>query len=222
MKAKPPRIAIVLVALAPVFGAHAARADFGLAPAEDPIVLASPKSLETAVVALEKATGAKAEPIDTAGGELPLAQGRAFAVDSGTAGRLVTGSHGPFRKAGLFLFRLERSFGLPGEKDRVAVLVAKDWQDAVRLIGTSGPGRGVKNEQVIGWLREFEREEPFDLWEIGVDHVAGRFRRAPKDPAALARRAAKVSPDLVAGHTDPIEGLSDLMGRSRTLYLIWE
>lgn len=212
----------ILATLAPMCVAHAALADFGLSPAADPIVLAVPKGLEAAVAAIEKATGAKGEPIAAVAGRVPLSQGRAFAVDSATAARLITGSHGPFRKAGLFLFRLERSFGLPGEKDRVAVLVAKDWQAAVRRIGTCGPSRGVKNDQVVAWLREFEKQEPFDLWEIGVDLVAGRFRREPRDPVALARRAAKVSPDLVVGHGDPIEGLSDLMGKNRTLYLIWE
>jgi hypothetical protein len=31
-----------------------------------------------------------------------------------------------------------------------------------------------------------------------------------------------VSPDLVVGHKNPIEGLADLMGRERNLYLLWE
>jgi hypothetical protein len=215
------RIVLALAAVVPLC-APAARADFGLTPSKDPIVLPAPKSLEGAVAAIEKATGTRGEPIEAAGGEIPLSQGRAFAVDSTTAARLVTGNHAAFQRAGLFLFRFERSFGLPGEKDRVAVLAAGDWQAAVRRIGTSGPRRGIDTEQVVAWLREFEREEPFDLWEIGVDYVAGRFRRAPKDPLALARRAAKVSPDLVVGHKNPIEGLADLMGRERNLYLLWE
>ncbi|HSN92563.1 MAG TPA: DUF4253 domain-containing protein [Anaeromyxobacteraceae bacterium] len=216
------RLALAVSAVLPICGAEAARADFGLVPAADPIVIPAPQDLEAASAAIEKATGAKAEPIEAAAGEIPLSQGRAFALDSKTAARLVTGSHAEFRKSGLFLFRLERSFGLPGEKDRVAVLAAAEWEAAVRRVGTAGPRRGVRTDQVVAWLREIEKEEPFDLWEIGVDYVAGRFRRAPRDPLGLARRAAKISPDLVVGHTDPIAGLADLMGRNRNLYLIWE
>jgi len=216
------RLALVAALTLSFGGPYAARADFGLTPAADPIALETPKGLEGAIAAIEKATGARAEPIDAVAGEIPLSQGAAFAVDSRTAGRLVTGSHDAFRKAGLYLFRFERSFGLPGEKDRVGVLAAKDWVATIRRIGTSGPRHGVKTEQIVAWLRGIEKEEPFDLWEIGVDYVAGRFRRTPRDPVALAHRAAKIAPDLVVGHSDPTEGLADLMGRNRTLYLIWE
>ena len=218
----PRRLALAVASVLSLGGPHVARADFGLNPSADPIVLAAPRSLAAATAAIEKATGARAEPIEAVAGEIPLSQGAAFAVDSKTAGRLVTGSHGEFRKAGLFLFRFERSYGLADDKDRVGVLVAKDWAAAVRRIGTSGPRHGVKTDQIVAWLRALEKEEPFDLWEIGVDYVAGRFRRTPRDPVALAHGAAKIAPDLVVGHTDPTEGLADLMGKNRTLYLIWE
>jgi hypothetical protein len=218
----PRRLALAVACVLSVGGPQAARADFGLNPSADPIVIATPKSLEEAIAAVAKATGASAEPIEAVAGEIPRSQGASFAVDSKTAERLVTGSHAGFRKAGLFLFRLERSYGLAGDKDRVAVLVAKDWATAVRRVGTSGPRHGVETDRIVAWLREIEKEEPFDLWEVGVDYVAGRFRRTPRDPVGLAHRAAKMAPDLVVGHSDPTEGLADLMGRGRTLYLIWE
>jgi hypothetical protein len=216
------RLALAAAVVLPLCRAVPARADFGMSAVDDPMVLPAPRNLDAAARAIEKATGARAEPVEGAAGEIPRSEGCAFAVDSKTAARLVTGSHAGFRKAGLYLFRLERSFGLPGEKDRVGLLVAKDWAAAVRRVGTAGPRRGVDTDRIVAWLRELEKEEPFDLWEIGVDYVAGRFRRTPPDPVALARRAATIAPDLVVGHTDPTAGLAELMGRNRTLYLIWE
>ncbi len=187
-----------------------------------PIALPAPKSFAAAVKLVEDAVGVKGGQIDCEAAPIPLSEGRAFAIDTHTAERLLAGSHRTFRKAGMFLFRYERSFGLGGEKDLVGLLATADPHAVIRRIGTSGPKRGVTNEQIVAWLRKLEREEAFELYEIGPDYLSGRFERAPKDPEAIARRAAKIAPDLVAGHSNPIAGLTDLIGKHRTLYLIWD
>lgn len=199
------------------FAAHA-----GAPPKKAPIVLPAPKGFAAAVKLVEKATGVKGSQIDSEAAPIPFAEGRAFALDTSTAERLLAGSHATFRKAGMYLFRYERSFGLAGEKDLVGLLATDDPHAVIRRIGTAGPKRGVTSEQIIEWLRALESEESFELYEIGPDYVSGRFERAPKDPEGIARRAAKIAPDLVAGHSNPIAGLSDLIGKHRTLYLIWD
>lgn len=187
-----------------------------------PIVLSAPKSFAAAVKLVEGATGVKGGQIDSEAAPIPFSEGRAFAVDTRTAERLLAGSHATFRKAGMYLFRYERSFGLAGEKDLVGLLATADPLTVIRRIGTAGPKRGVKTEQIVAWLRALESEEAFELYEIGPDYLSGRFERAPKDPEAIARRAAEIAPDLVAGHSNPIAGLTDLIGKHRTLYLIWD
>lgn len=187
-----------------------------------PIRLAEPRDLAAAVAAIEAATGAKAEPLEGAAGDIPSSEGRSFALDGKTAVRLLAGSHAPFRKAGLYLFRLERAFGMGGDKDRVGVLVAADRSAVIRRIGTAGPRSGVTAGRIVEWLDALEKEEPFDLLEVGVDYVAGRFHRQPKDPARIASQSADLAPALAAGDRGKmLRLLADEIRTNRTLYLFW-
>lgn len=190
-------------------------------PAGKPIVLAAPKTFPAAVAAVERATGAKGGPIETAGDPIPAEEGRSFEVDAQIAERLLAGSHAPFRSAGFYLFRHERSFGVAGEKDRLGLVATRDRNEVIRRMGTGGARRGVTSDRIVAWLDALAKEEPFDLTEIGVDYVAGRFERKPKDPTALARRSAEIAPDLVAGRASTLDLLAEEIRANRTLYLIW-
>jgi Domain of unknown function (DUF4253) len=216
-------LAVAAVAAASLAVAPTARANAPRIPTRgEIIVLAPPKTFHDAVTDIERITGTRGGAIQTRAGRIPRAFGRSFRVDGKMAERLVYGSHANFRKAGFYLFRYERSFGLPGEKDCIGVLATGDADEVVRRMGTAGAKRKVTNRQIIDWLRETALEEPFELYEIGLDYLAGRFDRQPRDPVALARSAIRIAPDLVVGHTDPIAGLSDLFGKHRKLYLIWD
>jgi hypothetical protein len=180
-----------------------------------PIALPVPADFAAGVKAVEAATGAKGEKLRF--GDVPLEEGRSFSVEPRVAARLLEGSHGAFRKAGLFLFRYERHFGLGGEKDRLALLKAADRAAVIRRVGTGG----ASGERIASWLDALAKDEPFQLWEVGVDYVAGRFDRAPKDPTAVARRCAEIAPDLVAGKASTLELLAREIRMNQTLYLIW-
>jgi Domain of unknown function (DUF4253) len=195
----------------------------GMPPARvaDPIVLRAPKSFAAAVAMVEKATGVKADPFEAAKTPVPPSEGRSFALDSKIANRLLAGSHSPFRKAGFYLFRYERGFGLPGEHDRVGLLATADRDAVVRRMRTAEGRGGATTEGLIGWLRQVEKATPFELPEIGVDYVAGRFTRAPKDPEAMARRTTEIAPALVTGGDREVLLLAEEIRANRTLYLIW-
>lgn len=185
-----------------------------------PIVLPAPASVVAAAAAIESATGAKAEPLETAAGTVPPGEGRSFAMDGRTAARLLAGSHAAWRGAGLYLFRIERSYGMAGDKDRVAVLAAADRAAVIRRVGTSG--EDVTPDRIVAFLAELEKEEPFELLEVGLDYVAGQFRRVPADPAALAERLAGFAPELAAGKREKMLALlAEELRKNRTLYLFW-
>ena len=184
-----------------------------------PLVIAAPADFAGAVAAVEKATGVAGEKLPF--GSIPLAQGRSFEVDPATAERLLEGTHPAFKRAGFYLFRYERSYGVGGEKDKLALLPTGDHRVVLRTVGTSQPHRGLSNTKLIEWLDRLAKDEPFDLDEVGADYVAGRFDAVPKDPAAVARRCAEISPDLVAGRASTLELLAHEIAANRTLYLIW-
>lgn len=190
-------------------------------PGGGPLALPRPASFEAAVAALEGATGVKAEPVELGGKPVAAAEGVAFAVDAAVAARLLAGSHVTFREAGLYLFRLERSFGLAGEKDPLVLLRTADRSAVVRRVGTASAKAGVTTERIVAWLDALAKDAPYDLTEIGVDYLAGRFVRAPQDPAAIARRCVELAPDLVAARASTLDLLVEEIRSARTLYLIW-
>ncbi len=212
------RPAVAAAALGAALAAQAAPSE---AKSHAPIVLPAPKDLPAAVAALERATGAKGGTLETANGEATLSEARSFAVESAVAERLLAGSHTPFRKAGIYLFRCERSYGLAGEKDRIAVVAVSDAASVLRRMGTNGARHGVTTERIVAWLDALARLEPFELTEIGTDYVAGTFARSPKDPADVARRSVEIAPELVAGRASTLALLVEEIKTNRTLYLIW-
>jgi hypothetical protein len=186
-------------------------------PAKAPIALAAPKDFDAAVRAIEAATGATATKLR----DLPLADARSFAVAPDTAEALLEGSHQALKQAGVYLFRHERSFGMPGEKDQLGVMNTADWRAVVRRVGTAGPDRRPSSAEVAAWLDALWKDEPFDLREVGADYLAGRFDRAPKDPEAVAKRCAEFAPELVAGRASTLHLLVQEIATRGTLYLIW-
>ena len=184
-----------------------------------PIALAAPADFGAAVAAVEKSTGVTGEKLPF--GSIPLAQGRSFEVAPAVAERLLAGSHATFKRAGVYLFRYERSFGVAGEKDKLALLPTGDHRAVIRAVGTSQPHQGLSNTKLIDWLDSLAKDEPFDIDEVGADYVAGRFDAVPKDPAAVAKRCAEISPDLVAGRASTLDLLAHEIAANRTLYLIW-
>jgi len=213
------RLALAFAALTALAAAPVARAK---APAVfGPIVLAAPKDFASAIRAIEKATGSKAMDLELKGNPLPAGEGRAFNVEGRVATRLLEGSHEPFLKAGLYLFRLERSFGMGGGLDVVALVKTTSWDGLIRRVGTSDPHGTLGPDQIVEWLTALAAREPFTLDEIGTDYLAGHFKATPKDPAAVARHCAEFAPELVKGGTRGLEYLTEEIKADRTLYLIW-
>ncbi|HEX9309156.1 MAG TPA: DUF4253 domain-containing protein [Anaeromyxobacter sp.] len=217
-------IRVLAAAVLALLAAAPARADTDLrgvpvGPKKAPIALAAPKDLAAAVAVIEQATGARGEKLPV--GDVPLADGRSFALEPSVAERLLEGSHATFKKAGIYLFRYERSFGMAGDKDQIGVIQTTDANAIIRRVGTAGGRRPLTADQLIAWLDALAKEEPFDLWEVGVDYIAGRFDRAPKDPVAVANRCAEFAPDLVAGRASTLDLLATEIKTNRTLYLIW-
>jgi hypothetical protein len=193
----------------------------GTQKAGAPIVLGTPKSFAAAVAAIEKATGAKGADLELQGKPLLADEGRSFRIEGHVATRLIEGSHTPFLKAGLYLFRHERNFGMGGGLDVVGLIKTTDRDALIRRVGTADPAKKATTDQIIAFLGALEKDAPFALEEIGEDFVAGHFTAVPKDPVSIAQRCAEFAPELIKGSGRAIDYLAEEIKANRTLYLIW-
>lgn len=181
----------------------------------------SAREFEEAVAVVEQAAGVKGEPAVIGGKAIPPSEARAFPVNGATAERVLRAHHARLRERGVYLFRLERAFGIAGEKDPLVLLRNADRSAVVRRVGTAGPKVGVTTERIVAWLEALEKDEPFLLTEIGVDYLAGWFLSPPKDPEAMARRCVALAPDLVSARPSRLDLLVEEIRVNGTLYLIW-
>lgn len=217
MRSILPRSLVAAVALVAAAAPRAADPAPPAKPPRAPIVLQAPKDLRDAVRSVALATDAETEKLEG----VPVEEGRSFSMSAAAAERLLEGSHVAFREAGYYLFRYERSYGVAGEKDRVGLIHTADRAAVVRKMRTASARHGLTTDALARWLDALAKDEPFDLWEIGADYVAGRFQRTPRDPLAVAKRCAEIAPDLVAGRATTLQLLANEIRDNRTLLLIW-
>jgi hypothetical protein len=108
---------------------------------------------------------------------------------------LLAQNQARFRQSGTYLFLYERGFGI--KPDVVGIAPTQDQFDLVRRVQTDAANYGHDNAAVIAWLRDLDRDEPFDLSGAGMDFVEGSFRNPVKNPASLAVRIYSFCPDFV-------------------------
>jgi hypothetical protein len=101
----------------------------------------------------------------------------------------------------------------PGS-DKYAVLAAR---------GTDGANYGHSTRDVIAWLQEMEKDNPFELTACGHDFLAGTFVRPVANASALAARMCAFCPDLLDGDlTDDPAQVAELLEREQSFFFWWD
>jgi hypothetical protein len=156
---------------------------------------------QAAVKQVSTATGVQPQPLETEA-EGHDTGGVEFApIKHAKADELL---NGPLRKQlltqGAFLFRSDNGHGLKFENDElpdtIALLPTKDKYDVLAAVETEGPNSEKYNADVIAFLRELEKTQPFELTEAGTDFLAGRFTTPVQDVAGLAKKLEEFCPDV--------------------------
>ena len=150
------------------------------------------KDWKGAIQVVEEATGTKAAPL-TMHEHPPPPDVVVFKVDDGAS--IVERDRKRLLDYGAYLFLAEHGFKLG--KDTLGLAKTTDKFKVVQLVGTDGINYDHDNTEVIGWLRELDKDEPFELTGAGFDYVEGFFRQGVHNPKALARRIYAFCPDFV-------------------------
>ena len=126
-----------------------------------------PKTWQGAIQFVEEATGTKATPWTER--ERPPADVVVFRVDDGLS--IVERDRMRVLDYGAYLFLAEHGF--KREKDTLGLAKTTDKFKVVQLVGTDGINYDHDNADVITWLRQLDRDEPFVLTGAGFDYIEG-------------------------------------------------
>lgn len=76
--------------------------------------------------------------------------------------------------------------------------------------------------QILAWLRELHRQEPFQLREVRFDTVGVQFARPVRDPAGWAPRMYEFCPDLVDQGFGTLRKLETHLRKETRLTFWWD
>jgi hypothetical protein len=176
----------------------------------------SPAFKET-VAAIKRLTGKAAEPLEGADDRIPGGYG--WLMDEDRARAFVEQHRTEILDRGFYLFFTRDLTETNG--CAVAILPVSDVYRVIAVVGTEGANSKVSNEDLITWLRELEKAQPFVITGVGLDFIEGRFTTALQDPGALVKRINKLCPDGDEGPAVEQHQVEQLQ-RTNKLYLWWD
>lgn len=114
----------------------------------------------------------------------------------------------------------EQNFG--HKLDEITVLGTSNRYDALRFEGCNGVNYGIYTEDIIAYLQELEKINPFVLTGAGFDFLQGNFISQPSNIKDLAQSMYEFCPDIVDQGTEDIEGLIEELKNSNSFYFWWD
>lgn len=105
---------------------------------------------------------------------------------------------------------------------RVAVLPSPRWQDALAVFQTNGINCDLASQDIIDWLEECEKTQPFRIITVSHDLVGGEFLSKVKNPSKLARRIYDFCPDTVDQGFGEVEELAADLKANGKFFFWWD
>lgn len=135
------------------------------------------------------------------------------------------------KRAGVDTLALQRAYAPRGafvfetstRDSGLAVLPATDWTTAVAVMQTNGANCGVSPHDVLHWMLELQREQPFELRVIGRDVLSGMFLGPLLDPEGWAEKMYRFCPDIVDQGCGTVKRLArELAKQPPSLFFWWD
>jgi ankyrin repeat protein len=133
-----------------------------------------------------------------------------------TPGKVIVPElHENFRARGAYLFECIH-------RKAIALLPTTDPYEVIEFIGTNGANYDLDTVDIINWMRELEKEQPFDLTGIGFDFLEGRFTTPVKNSRDLAQKLYKFCPDIVHQGAGTVAKAASELKRANRFFLWWD
>lgn len=144
------------------------------------------RAYRAAVADLERLCGTPRQPMEF------LAGGFTFHLHSANAPAFdLDRVHADFSGRGVYVFSTAAT-----KRDTIAILPTTDQYEVMLAMATNGANSGLSPQDIVAWMRDLEREQPYVLTGIGWDFLDGRFTGAVKEPEELAERMVEFCSDL--------------------------
>ena len=163
--------------------------------------------------------GGKAKPLSKDESD-PLAGCVAFELPKEQAEKILKDYHSAFLKRGFYLMRKER--GYTSGKDKLALLPTADWKLVLQAFQTNGCNCNVSTPDIVRWLDELAKTQPFLLTGAGFDWCEGHFTKPIKNTRRLAQKMYEFCPDIVTQGTGDVARLALELKKSQRFYFWWD
>lgn len=138
-------------------------------------------------------------------------------MDEGAARALVNSNRTEMLKKGWFLFHI--GLGKNIESGDVGIIHTQDKYAIIAFITKNNHNHRVVPFKTIRWLKELEKDEPFELRAVGESTLVLKFRNSIQD-SALLERVNEVYP--VADESGTESALHAEFVNDNSLLLAWE
>jgi hypothetical protein len=143
-----------------------------------------------------------------------------FTVRHCTKSKTITGLQEEVREAGYHLVLTEP--WVAGEDAKFVLFPTKDKFAVIAAIGTEGANYGVQTADVIAWLRDLEKQNPFILRYCAHDLVGGDFLGRVKSARKLAEQMAEFCPSSLDEGFESPEELARGLTKSKRFVVRWD
>lgn len=101
---------------------------------------------------------------------------------------------------------------------QLVLVPTTDYTEAIIAFETP-EGQSMDCYELVSWLKNLEKDQPFEMTHLAPDLFRARFTTEIKEPLELAKRIEKICGDVING---PLEKFANHMATSRELYLWWD
>ncbi len=165
---------------------------------------------QSAVRGLSEICGAEPNPL------LPGYKGGvSFSLPAHQIKEILQKEHWEYMNVGFYLFECQF-------EQQIGLLPTTDKYDVIAVMQTNAVNVNLGTRDIVDWLREFEKEQRFELTGIGSDFLSGKFTGELRDSKKIAIRLRKFCPDLVDQGTGSVAGLALELKKTKRFFLWWD
>ena len=150
----------------------------------------------------------------------PLTGCVSYQVPTEVADKILKEQHEEFLKRGCYLLKSDR--GYTSGKDTLTLLPTTSRAEVLAAYQTNGANCEVYTPDVIRWLDELEKTQPFLMTGAGFDWCEGTFTKPLVDSKKLAKQMYEFCPDIVDQGTQDVSRLALELKKTGRFFFWWD